>query len=147
MTGSPTERFWAKVDKNGPVHPTLGTPCWLWTAGLQGAGYGQFHPSPSVKVLAHRYAWELDSGAPPQDNILHRCDNPPCVNPNHLFEGTQTENMKDMVEKGRFVGNRYGQRTHCGNGHEYTPENTYIWAGKRQCRDCKHAFYLRRKSA
>jgi hypothetical protein len=65
--------------------------------------------------------------------ICHRCDNPVCVNPDHLFDGSQLENLLDCVRKGRHKGK---SQTHCKHGHEFTPENTYLWKNHRHCRTC-----------
>jgi len=95
------DRLWEKVDKNGPIHPVLGTACWLWMAGRNKLGYGLFDCG-----SAHRIAWILTNGPPPPDTpfVLHRCDNPPCCNPDHHFLGTQADNIRDMVAKGRARG-------------------------------------------
>lgn len=90
------KRFWDKVDKSGE--------CWNWIATRSGNGYG------SIKYLgkdcgAHRVSWILASGEIPKGMfVLHRCDNPPCVNPKHLFLGTNADNMRDMQQKGRALG-------------------------------------------
>ena len=98
---TPAERFWSKVDKDGPVCvPELG-PCWMWTAGTQRGGYGCIRVS-GKHVGAHRLVWELHFGQiPPGQWVLHRCDNPPCVRPSHLFLGTSADNQRDCVAKGR----------------------------------------------
>lgn len=92
------ERFWEKVDKRGH------SDCWLWTASLDGKGYGQFWDGKRRRV-AHNYSYELHNGTIPTGLIVcHDCpggDNRRCVNPNHLFVGTQGDNMRDMVAKGR----------------------------------------------
>lgn len=95
-------RFWAKVSKDGPRHPVLGK-CWLWVGGSSG-GYGSIF-SAGRKQKVHRYAYKLLVGDV-ADNIcvLHRCDNPSCVNPEHLFLGTQQDNIADMVSKNRQTG-------------------------------------------
>lgn len=102
-----TGRFWAKVNKDGPAPehvPHLG-PCWMWTASGTKDGYGTFYVN-GQHVAAHRFSWQLHNGAVPDEtpNVLHRCDNPPCVNPEHLFLGTLKDNMRDMYEKGRYRG-------------------------------------------
>jgi hypothetical protein len=100
------ERFWEKVSKDGPVpahRPDLG-PCWLWTGGInrQRGGYGMFALRKGVIRRSHRIAWELASGADPGGLwVLHHCDNPPCVRPEHLFLGTPRDNSGDMEAKGR----------------------------------------------
>jgi len=76
--------------------------CWPWLAGKLRAGYGIFHISHRKPRLAHRMMWELENGQIPAGlDVLHKCDNPPCVNPNHLFLGTQRDNGQDMARKGR----------------------------------------------
>ncbi len=86
-------RFWEKVRKTDT--------CWLWQASTNQGGYGTFRANGASR-LAHRLSWEEHYGAiPPATMVLHRCDNPPCVNPKHLFLGTQLDNMRDMANKGR----------------------------------------------
>jgi len=108
------DRFWVKVDKNGPVpehRPDLG-PCWIWTSATNEHGYGVMRPEgrrsgPTVK--AHRVSVTLDGRDPSGLNVLHRCDNPPCARPDHLIIGTKADNSQDMIAKGRgLVGERNG---------------------------------------
>lgn len=93
-----SERFWLKVRK-GDVDS-----CWVWTGGTNADGYGRIRAEGCHALQqAHRVSWELHNGQPVPDSlmVLHRCDNPPCVNPAHLFLGTNTDNMRDMAKKGR----------------------------------------------
>lgn len=77
------------------------TQCWLWTGSLSGKGYGQFRVDSSRPQLAHRVSYGLFVGPPGDSFVLHRCDTPRCINPEHLFLGTQADNVADMQSKGR----------------------------------------------
>jgi hypothetical protein len=93
------ERFEEKV------MPEPNTGCWLWMGKVCTNGYGEFWPKPDVAEQAHRTAWILYVGPIPEGmNVLHKCDTRSCVNPLHLFLGTQKDNMQDCVKKGRFRG-------------------------------------------
>ncbi len=99
----PSDRFWARINKNGRVvRPELGQ-CWEWTGYCGERGYGQFHLTHERPVGAHVFSLELESGTPVPDGmqVNHKCDNPPCCNPAHLFIGTQLDNMRDKVAKNR----------------------------------------------
>lgn len=87
-------------------------------------------------VYAHRAAYESEYGPiPPGMVVRHKCDNPPCVNPEHLEVGTQADNAKDMSVRGR-VRNQHSGKSHCIRGHEFDTENTRIVANGRECRAC-----------
>ncbi len=120
------------------VSPEPNTGCWLWVGACGGGQYGSIAINRRT-VRSPRVAWELFIGPIGDLDVLHRCDQPLCVNPAHLFLGTHLDNMQDRDAKGR---NGWGTRTHCSKGHEYTPENTY-WRkdrpGHRMCRACNRA--------
>lgn len=76
--------------------------CWEWTRSFNNQGYGQQRVTGGRTLVAHRVAYALHHGAiPGGQQVLHRCDNPKCVNPDHLFLGTQSDNIRDAVSKGR----------------------------------------------
>lgn len=80
--------------------------CWLWTGGRVQTGHGQITigGKGSTNISTHRASWILHFGPiPPAKSVLHRCDIPNCVNPDHLYLGTQADNMRDMVSKGRSL--------------------------------------------
>lgn len=141
------KEFWTRVNKNGPAPehvPHLGR-CWEWV-GIKGAtGYGSYN-----KVRAHRFILQVALERP-LGNLFacHHCDNPSCVNPDHLFAGTHTDNMRDMLSKGR---NLNASKTHCRNGHLYTEETTAPRKSRvgRVCLICQrnhHKHYMRRRYA
>lgn len=86
-------RFWQHVQKS--------ESCWLWMGNTDQNGYGRIGVLFRSR-LAHRLSWEINRGPiPPNLHVLHRCDVPGCVNPDHLFLGTQADNVADMIKKGR----------------------------------------------
>lgn len=87
-------RFWRNV-KRGP-------DCWEWTLSKTWNGYGRFSLTPAKGVRAHRFAWEMTNGPIPDGMcVCHKCDNPLCVRPDHLFLGTHKDNARDRERKGR----------------------------------------------
>lgn len=85
--------------------------CWLWQGSKVGNGYGSIYFN-GKKELAHRVSWILYRGQIPEGHqVLHECDTPPCVNPWHLFTGTNLDNVQDCIQKGRFVTNRLSKLT------------------------------------
>lgn len=122
LAGSIRPRVYAGGDQERLKSKTVvndATGCWEWIASLNTNGYGQFRFR-ETNYPAHRAAWILFRGEIPADKttaygtmqVLHRCDNPVCVNPDHLFLGTQTDNINDAVGK-----NRWGERGCPGESH------------------------------
>lgn len=104
------ERFWAKVDKTGGA-----SACWPWTGKpIVGTGYGRVRVGEGRSARAHRVAYMLACGPIPDGlDVLHRCDNRTCCNPEHLFTGTNGDNNRDRASKGRSAtGKRSGRHTH-----------------------------------
>lgn len=106
MNDTALVRFWAKVDKTDS--------CWNWKAGCFENGYGAFRPSGSTQTRAHRFSYELVNGPIPSVlQINHHCDNRKCVNPAHLYAGTQKQNREDAVKRKRTAtAERHGMHTH-----------------------------------
>lgn len=148
MTDRKLKYFWAKVDKES-------TECWLWTASTFREGYGKFQVGTNRDTnridYAHRISWRLANGCeiPAGLHVLHTCDNPLCVNPNHLYLGDAKQNATDRVRRARqrgFTGGRVDRwtppdhqraATHCNKGHLMDRENTYVSpTGFRRCRAC-----------
>lgn len=118
------ERFWEKVDRSGD--------CWIWQGAKTPLGYGVFYTAGSTQQ-AHRIAYEMVHG--PILSVLvidHLCRTPACVNPAHLEPVAQREN----VLRGESPSARNARKTHCKNGHEFTPANTYYFRGDRRCNTC-----------
>lgn len=114
--------------------PEPNSGCWLWLGSTDKLGYGKV--SVQGHFLAHRLAYAETHGDIPEGLlVLHKCDVPSCVNPDHLYIGDDQDNMNDMAARGRG-NNGWRDVTHCVNGHEFDEENTY-WRGKwRNCRAC-----------
>lgn len=124
-------RFWPRINKTAT--------CWLWTGSKNRSGYGHLKVCRRY-VAVHRISWQIANGKAIPDGLLacHHCDTPLCVNPEHLFLGTHTDNMRDMHAKGRGgVRVRRDGVSACRRGHVFTPGTTY-WntPSKRACRIC-----------
>ena len=122
-------RFWKKVNKT--------STCWEWTAHKLYNGYGRFNLNGKTDY-AHRISWQFATGEYPKGKqILHLCDNPSCVRPDHLFLGTITDNMSDRNKKGR---QSTSDKLNCRHGHPFT----YTKNHRRTALDC-HVCQLYRK--
>jgi hypothetical protein len=124
------ERFFRKVEQ-----PANGSACWPWIASKKSDGYGHFFFGGRMDT-AHRASWMLFRGPIPTGLfVLHKCDNPSCVNPDHFFLGDHQANADDKMRKGRHTEKN---KTHCKRGHELAGENLYIMpgSGARSCRHC-----------
>ena len=114
--------------------------CVEWTKYKNKNGYGVLRVGNKNK-LAHRHIWEESFGTIQGGLcVCHKCDNPSCINIEHLFLGTHADNMRDMANKKRSVSSGRNQNTGkkvCKSGHEFTKENTYIEKNGRHCRRCR----------
>lgn len=138
-SGTLEERFWTKVNKDGPIpqrRPELG-PCWLWTGSVDKHGYGQLtthsHTPLAKTYRSHRLAYEFINGPIP-DGLEpdHLCRVHSCVNPSHLEPVPHEENMR----RGNGWAGRNIRKTHCPQGHPYDLLNTYFTKTGRDCRTC-----------
>jgi hypothetical protein len=123
-----SERFWSKVDKSGD--------CWTWTASHRADGYGLVSVNGRFE-RAHRVALALTGiDVPEKMEVCHRCDNPSCVRPDHLFIGTHAENMRDMMSKDRFSWPQ--RQIYCLRGIHLLAKSAKIDVrGERYCYPCK----------
>lgn len=130
MRKTPEQRYFENVEiKEG---------CWGWRAATNRKGYGRFYSKHTQS--AHRFSWIIHKGKIPDGLfVLHKCDNPPCTNPEHLFLGTNLDNIRDMIAKGRNY--KFPKKKKCSRGHEYTSENTLIVSNRRRCKKCTRAYH------
>jgi len=121
-------RFWNKVEKS--------SQCWQWTGGKTWDGYGRIKLNGKT-VMAHRVAYAMLKGEVPKHLILcHTCDNPSCVNPDHLFLGTHKDNALDREAKGRSKRAGKPKLAVCARGHERSPNNLYDYGKGGACKKC-----------
>ena len=136
LTESDRERFAAKIAVAAPCD------CWPWTGARTSTGYGSFWLNRRA-VVASRLVLETKLGRPLSNGAVacHTCDNPQCCNPSHLWEGSQSDNVRDARSKGRLAGQLL---THCRHGHPLSGSNlTYSTQSsglpQRRCRECQRA--------
>jgi hypothetical protein len=150
-TVSLEEFFWQRVKKT--------ETCWIWTGSIEKPfGYGTIHSHITGKRLgAHRASWMIHKGPIPENLfVCHKCDNPPCCNPNHLFLGTCADNNRDAWAKGRLLLPDQSvklNRIYCLHGHPFNEQTIYKYAGKsgkfrpsRRCRECHRLAEERRRN-
>ena len=119
--------------------------CWIWTSTINQYGYGILNIGRNGKIIASRLSLQLATGKSGEGLFAcHSCDQPACINPEHLFWGTQSDNMRDAAAKGRLHNTFQTAKTHCPQGHEYTEENTFLGSkGERACRICSREYSRR----
>jgi hypothetical protein len=131
------ERLFEKTEWQGE--------CLVWTGYVNEDGYGRFSEGghQGRMVMVHRVAWELVHGPIPDGmRVLHSCDNPPCVLDEHLFLGTQADNVQDMLSKGRASGQSL---TECKAGHPLSGDNLMTCPSLRHMRVCRTCHNRRRR--
>ena len=120
------------------------TGCWVWQGNRGGRGYGKIWIN-GKRLSVSRAAAVVFSNFDPASplKICHRCDNPPCFNPEHLFQGTDYDNTMDSVRKKRHIGTN---KTHCKRGHPLSGANLYMVEGRRKCIACNTLAQQRHRS-
>ena len=131
------DRFWSKVVKT--------ETCWEWTGYKLYNGYSGITVNSKYKTTAHRVSYEIHKGEIPKDKeIDHLCRNRGCVNPEHLRAVSHFENMQGCDKTNIGLYNKV--KTHCKNGHEFTPENIWVYGNGRYCKKCHHNRYIKYKN-
>lgn len=123
VSSDTASRFWQRVAKSDG--------CWLWNGALMNSGYGRFR-----KRLAHRFSYAIANGGTPGGLcVMHTCDTPRCVRPDHLVLGSNIDNLADMTRKGRrrWADSNRPFASHCQRGHARTPDNVN---GDGACKTC-----------
>lgn len=131
--------------------PEPNTGCWLWTRQLDKDGYGTFSFRKNF-IRAHRWSLERKLGRKIKSGMLanHQCHTPSCVNPDHLYEGTQFQNMQDRKIRGGYpkgIGNFVRRGGFCKRGHVENKENTWTHPirGYRSCKVCRKMLWAEKK--
>lgn len=132
LNQNPIRRF----ERNFEPVPVSG--CWIWTSytGGRDDSYGKIYVDGKLRY-AHRFSYEIYKGAiPPGLDVLHICDVKLCVNPNHLYAGTDSDNKADFLLRGDTSNNFNANKTHCKRGHPLTGDNLYVIKRGRICKAC-----------
>lgn len=139
LTEALLARFWAKVLFRGMNR------CWIWTGTRNPESYGQFSIGTKFNkrvYLAHRLAWLIHNGDPGQELVLHECDNPPCINPAHLFLGTMSDNQLDSVSKGRASLLKYSEEIIQAVRQSRKEGYSYVQLAKMHGMSSQHAWQI-----
>ena len=132
FTESQVNNFWNKTKIGAP------DKCWNFFGTINSAGYGSLTIGSRTdksrqQIGAHRFSYYLSKGEIAKEMVIHhKCANTLCVNPNHLEQVTQSENVKKRIN---YVSPQ-SKKTHCPKGHEYSEKNTRIYKGRRNCQEC-----------
>lgn len=130
-----------RLQRKTVVDPITG--CFLWKGSNNGTGYGEIRIG-ITKFYTHRMSayihFNYNLFGETQINHKPICPNRNCWNPDHIYEGTQFENIQDSLIAGTFMGGISNTlKTHCPYGHKYTKENTYIYENERHCKICRES--------
>lgn len=138
MDAKTIARFWSKVEKT--------ETCWLWTGATSRRGYGTIHHNGKCRRATH-VSWEMANGREWPDGMYgcHTCDNPNCVRPEHVFPGTQSDNLLDASRKGRLPKKRGPRATPCKRGHSFPEHFRLCASGWYHCRSCERILARVRK--
>lgn len=126
------ERFWTRFEAS--------EGCWVWKGAIEPDGYGCVYLGARSRISAHRLSWILHNGPISSNKIYvcHKCDNPPCVRPDHLFLGTSRDNMRDAADKGRL------DLEFCKRGHPMSGTARRNNYNGRRCELCEQIYKQRR---
>lgn len=146
MAPTPVELKWRLWDK-----VLIGDDCWEFQGAQSPKGYGRISRGGKGNGMLNAHVaaylvWHDMVEVPPGRQINHRCDNPPCCRPDHLYLGTKSENALDAIDRGQLVPHNK-LKTECVHGHPFDEENTYYFGEKRYrlCKACNAASNLRRR--
>lgn len=128
------KEFYKNVEKT--------STCWIWKGSKTSTGYGDFRYK-NQRMKAHRFSFLISNGHMAKNYVCHKCNNPLCVNPSHLYDGTPKDNVRDML-LAKHQNNQ--SKMYCKRGHRLTEDNVYIHkTGSRRCKECHKLYYKNKK--